>query len=95
MAFIAPALQGIVLITVGCAGVYGIHKNANWPSLIGRKLIYIVNVVLLCCALVLSVTAVILSIIGGTVRHPSFHACESSATSSQRFLTINMRRRDG
>lgn len=69
------ALQGLVLMAVGCAGVYGIRKNANWPSLIGRKLIYIVNIVLLCCALVLSVTAVILSIIGGTLRHRSFRVC--------------------
>ena len=68
-------LQGLVLITVGCAGVYGILKNAKWPSLVGRKLIYIVNVVLLCCALVLSVTAVVLSIIGGKLRRSSFRVC--------------------
>ncbi len=55
--------------------MYGIRKNSKWPSLVGRKLIYIVNVVLLCCALVLSVTAVVLSIIGGTLRHPSFRVC--------------------
>jgi hypothetical protein len=30
--------QGVVLIVVGCLGVFGIRKNAKWPSLTGRKL---------------------------------------------------------
>ena len=30
--------QGVVLIVVGCLGVFGIRKNVKWPSLAGRKL---------------------------------------------------------
>ena len=56
---------GIAVTVLGVLGVLGVQKNRNGGGIASRTALRQVNIVLLCCAFLLSVAGMLLSLAGG------------------------------
>lgn len=58
-------VMGLALVVLGVLGVFGVQKNRNGGGLPARLALRKVNIVLICCAFVLSIAGILLSLAGG------------------------------
>ena len=56
---------GLAMTALGILGVFGVQKNRNGGNLPARLALRKVNIVMICCAFVLSIAGILLSLAGG------------------------------